>query len=197
MNLQKRLTGILLCLLVAVAASARGLYYDWTDLHKYQSSMGIMCIVKLNGTVLHDCEVAAFDSKDELRGSILSADDDANGGLCFLTVKGEGYGETLHFRVVYGPDNENRIIRDAAETVSFSSGVIGRPSDPIIINIIGDEDDIATGLEHINVEATDAPAEDSTEPAAFYDLQGRRVQHPAQGLYIIRNGRTLKKVYNP
>lgn len=136
MNLLKRLTGILLCLLVAVAASARSLYYDWTDLHKYQSSMGITCLVKLNGTVLHNCEVAAFDSKDELRGSILSSDDDANGGLCFLTVKGEGYGEVLHFRVVYGPDDENRIIRDAAETVSFRSGIIGKPFDPIIINII-------------------------------------------------------------
>lgn len=114
----KRPTTILLFLLLCtLALSARSLYYNWTDMHKYNGTMTVMARVMQNGSPLLDCELAAFDANDELRGSALSHPDD--NGIIFLTIQGDNRGAELHFRVVHGTDDENRTITDANETLIF------------------------------------------------------------------------------
>ena len=99
------------------AASVRTLYYNWTDMHKYNGTMTVMARVMLNGAILSDCELAAFDDTDELRGAALSNPDD--NGIIFLTIQGDNKGAPLHFRVVHGSDDDNRIISDSETTLTF------------------------------------------------------------------------------
>ena len=101
----------------AMAAGVRSLYFSGTDMHKYNGTMTVMARVTQNGSVLADCELAAFDASGELRGSAVSHPDD--GGIIFLTIQGDTSGAELHFLVVHGSDGENRIITDANETLVF------------------------------------------------------------------------------
>ncbi len=47
---------------------------------------------------------------------------------------------------------------------------------------------IESGIEDITVADTNAPVE-------YYNLQGVRVENPANGLYIKRQGKTATKVF--
>lgn len=168
-NKLKRLCWLVLIFLSAshVWGDGRSLYYDWADTHKYQGTMMCTAIVKLNGQVLKNVELAAFDSKDELRGSVLSQDGTGEDGRCYLVIQGEGNKEVLHFRVVYGPDDDKRIIADANESFVFGMDkAIGTYYSPFIFNITsfipGDVDgnglvsirDIAVLIDQLNHPST-------------------------------------------
>ena len=109
--------GLLLLLFCTLTTSGRSLYYNWTDMHQYNGTMTVTARVLHNGQPLLDCELAAFDENDELRGSAVSHPND--GGIIFLTIQGDNRGAELHFRVVHGTDDENRTITDADETLVF------------------------------------------------------------------------------
>jgi len=47
----------------------------------------------------------------------------------------------------------------------------------IEMRVIGDDEEGATGIEN--------PAFETPGPELIYDLQGRRVENPAKGLYIV------------
>ncbi len=105
-------------LLASYAQSSRTQYFTGTDLTKYSDNMGITCVVKLNGVTVADCELAAFDSNGELRGSALS--DPSDGGIIYLTIQGEGRTEVLHFKVVTGTSTVNTI----NETYTFAANAM-------------------------------------------------------------------------
>ena len=48
-------------------------------------------------------------------------------------------------------------------------------------------DDLTAGVEDITCDNIDIPTE-------YYDLSGRRVEHPTQGVYITKQGSTVRKV---
>lgn len=50
-----------------------------------------------------------------------------------------------------------------------------------------DKDGITTGVEAITVSG-------NTEAAEYFDLTGRRVANPSTGIYIVRQGKTVRKV---
>lgn len=54
------------------------------------------------------------------------------------------------------------------------------------IKINGSENELDVRVEEINSDANEAPV--------YYDLQGRRVNNPAAGLYIEKRGNTIRKV---
>lgn len=134
MKRQSRILLFLLFCACAMAASGRSLYYSWTDMHKYNGTMTVMARVMQNGSLLADCELAAFDANGELRGSALSHPND--GGIIYLTIQGDNKGAELHFRVVHGSDDENRIITDANETIVFvADQTMGTYSAPQLFTI--------------------------------------------------------------
>ena len=49
------------------------------------------------------------------------------------------------------------------------------------------DDLTAAAVENITCDDNNAPAE-------YYDLSGRRVEHPTRGIYIMKQGNTVKKV---
>ena len=132
---RKTVTTLLLLFCIAVfATSQRTLYFDWTDMHKYNGTMTVMARVLQNGQPLLNCELAAFDADNELRGSALSHPDD--GGIIFLTIQGDNAGAQLHFRVVHGSDDENRTITDANETFVFRADqMLGTYAEPQVFTI--------------------------------------------------------------
>lgn len=78
---------------------------------------------------------------------------------------------------------ENRFIYNEAGTVAPYNAYINRPSNANAMRIvIGDGEDIATGI--MDVETGEVTIDQ------VYDLQGRRVQNPKKGLYIV-NGKTV------
>lgn len=60
-------------------------------------------------------------------------------------------------------------------------------SDDKIAQLLFPEDGVVTRIESVVADGAEAPAE-------WFDLQGRRVAEPANGLYIRRQGRTATKV---
>lgn len=60
-------------------------------------------------------------------------------------------------------------------------------SDDNIAQLLFPEDGVVTRIESVVADGAEAPAE-------WFDLQGRRVAEPANGLYIRRQGRTATKV---
>lgn len=69
--------------------------------------------------------------------------------------------------------------------VSFAAVKNGVYSEPAVLTI--SDSGITTGIEGIEAEAADAPAE-------YYNLQGVRVNNPANGLYIRLQGGKAEKV---
>lgn len=117
-----------------LANTGRTQYFTNTDLNEYSDNMTITCRVMENGSIVKNCEVAAFDSKGELRGSALSDPDD--GGIIYLTIQGEGSSEPLSFRVVYGSDDSNRKIAAASETYTFKvNAIVGTYSEPFVFTL--------------------------------------------------------------
>ena len=49
-------------------------------------------------------------------------------------------------------------------------------------------EDLTSGVENITCDNSDAPAE-------YYDLSGRRVDHPTHGIYIVKQGDIVRKVF--
>lgn len=132
--------GVVLLLPLQVKAQ-RTQYYTGVDIYKYYDNMTITCCVMLDGQLLEDCELAVFDSKGELRGSSIS--DAMDGGRIYLTVQGDGKGEVLHFKVVYGSDDANRKIIDVNESYEyFANARVGSYSLPYIFTatttLVGD-----------------------------------------------------------
>ena len=48
-------------------------------------------------------------------------------------------------------------------------------------------DDLIAAIEDIMVDADNTPAE-------YYDLSGRRVEHPTRGIYIVKQGDKVTKI---
>lgn len=65
--------------------------------------MTMIAVVKQDGTVLTDCQVAVLDKNGECRACTNSSVKE--GGLFFLTIQGEGEGEILTFHVIYQAGN--------------------------------------------------------------------------------------------
>lgn len=95
------------------AQSARTSAFGEVNHYLYNDNMTIICQVKQGTKVVTDCELAVFDSKDELRGKSFSHV--SEGGLIFLTVQGEG-STALHFQASIGGT-----VYDIEETLNFSA----------------------------------------------------------------------------
>ncbi len=54
-------------------------------------------------------------------------------------------------------------------------------------NFLNITDDLTAGIEDIMVDTDNTPAE-------YYDLNGCRVDHPTHGIYIMKQGNTVRKV---
>ena len=79
--------------------------------------------------------------------------------------------------------SKNRFLLNEAGTVAPYNAYINAPSNANAMRIvIGDGEDIATGI--MDVETGEVTIDQ------VYDLQGRRVQNPKKGLYIV-NGKTV------
>ncbi|MBR5962664.1 MAG: hypothetical protein IK000_00775 [Bacteroidaceae bacterium] len=168
---------VLLC--PAVTAQTRTQKYTACDEHKYQSNMTITAVVVDKGwNVVNDCEVAVFDANGECRCSRLN--DPQQGNLVFLTIQGEGSGEKLTFKVVYGNAGDYRE-ETCPETVTFvNDSSLGSEQEPFKLNISQ-----WTGVGNV---LKDKPlAEDE-----IYNLLGQRVSHMVKGQIYIVNG---KKVF--
>lgn len=48
--------------------------------------------------------------------------------------------------------------------------------------------------EYSQISGIENVASDPDAPKEYYDLQGRRIEHPAHGIYIIRQGAKARKV---
>lgn len=124
------LTIALLFFVANAAAQSRSLKYDFTDAHKYSDNMTMTCIVRLDGALLPDCELAAFDAEGELRGAMLSDTDDE--GRIYLTVQGDTADEPIAFRVVYGAGHD---VPCFVSATFRKSGIVGSYGSPYVIDI--------------------------------------------------------------
>lgn len=116
------------------ANAVRPLVFDYTDLHKYPDNMSFTCVVEENGQRILDCEVAAFDENDELRGSYYSNEQ----GIIYLMVQGERSLGVLHFKVVTGEgdDKSTFTIRDINETYNFHyNDILGDAVNPFVFTV--------------------------------------------------------------
>lgn len=116
------------------ANAVRPLVFDYTDLHKYPDNMSFTCVVEENGQRILDCEVAAFDENDELRGSYYSNEQ----GIVYLMVQGERSLGVLHFKVVTGEgdDKSTFTIRDINETYNFHyNDILGDAVNPFVFTV--------------------------------------------------------------
>lgn len=135
-----------LCVMPGMAQqSTRTLRYSY-DISKYQSNMTVFAQVQQDGVAFTDYEVAVFDSKGECRYSGANTND-----LIFLTIQGDGIGEVLTFRVVYGPEAAPREV-ECNETLTFATdGFVGTPTSPFILTMmeapLASLDDEAIALE--------------------------------------------------
>lgn len=157
------------------AGAGRPLVFANTDLHKYPDNMSFTCIVQENGQRIMNCEVAAFDENDELRGSYYTNDQ----GIVYLMVQGERTLGTLHFKVVTGEgdDTSTFTIRDINETHGFRyNDILGDAVNPFVFTV--GKDDYATSVS--------LPLGES-RGEVIYNLAGQRVASPKSGLYI-KNG---------
>ena len=75
---------------------------------------------------------------------------------------------------------------DGTLKVTSQTGELTLPMDNLA-EMHFSETDIATGIESLNVERL------TLKDDAFYDLAGRRVKHPAKGLYIVNGKKILVK----
>lgn len=160
------------------ATAGRPLLFANTDLHKYPDNMSFTCVVQENGQRIMNCEVAAFDENEELRGSYYTNDQ----GIVFLMVQGERTLGTLHFKVVTGDgdDTSTFTIRDINETHQFRyNDILGDPLNPFVFTV--GNDDIATSIT--------SPSQGAG--GSFYNLAGQRISTPSKGLYIVNGKKTL------
>ena len=89
--------------------------------------------------------------------------------------------------LVYDP--KNPIVFHEGQTldlnyVAYKEGMA--PSEPQRLVVNGDGE--TTGIENVAVDA------DTTAPVEYFNLQGVRVENPAAGIFIRRQGRTISKV---
>lgn len=116
--------------------------YEPCDPYKYQSNMTMIAVVKQQGVVLADCEVAVLDSQGECRASSFSVSED--GHLVYLVIQGEGAGEALTFRVVYN-GAEGPVDVAATETYTYmSDAMVGTFAAPFVLNIPADPTGISS-----------------------------------------------------
>lgn len=115
---------------LSATAQSRSLKYDSTDFNKYSDNMTMTCVVRLDGTPLLDCEVAAFDAEGELRGAMLSDADDE--GRMYLAVQGDTADEPIAFRVVYATDTD---VPCFVTTVFRKGAIAGTYNDPFVIDV--------------------------------------------------------------
>lgn len=107
--------------------------YEPCDPHKYQGNMTLIAIVKQQGQIVADCEVAVFSSSGECRASSFSVSED--GHLVYLVIQGEGAGEPLTFRVVYN-GIEGPVDVAATETYTYmNDAMVGTFASPFVLNI--------------------------------------------------------------
>lgn len=112
----------LLAVLVGLALfqqvdAQRTLYFGNVDESLYPDNMSFTCVVEESGNRILDCEIAAFDENDNLRGCYFS---DAQ-GIIFLMVHGKNTEGVIHFKVVtgQGTDSDPYVVRDINETYHF------------------------------------------------------------------------------
>lgn len=121
--------------------------------------------IEIQGT---DIELDADGNGIKLAGPFMEYDD-----LYTVTVffTGEGEGTVSDFDVWKMEAGEPVELLATWKHLSFMSG--------------GETDAVKTIEESLNP---------SSEAPVYYDLQGRRIQNPSNGLYILRQGNTAKKV---
>lgn len=98
------------------------------EMSEYSNSMTVTCVAMMGNQQLVDCEVAAFDSRGQCRGSQLSSINQE--GRIYLMVYGT-VSEPLHFRIV----TANGQIYDCREQLTFAvDDEVGSITAPFVFN---------------------------------------------------------------
>ena len=163
-------------------------FYNYTPVadNKYPSNMTIVAVVKNGSDLLTNSEVAAFVG-DECRGVGRSSEDEA---LVFLTVLGEGSGDSIIFKV----ENNGEFVTVPTKLVYEDDATIGTLEKPYVINLIPSLDvEVTTGK--INIYPTNVKqnlyveAGKSIKKIYLTDMEGRMMYENtygnATGLYTI------------
>ena len=163
-------------------------FYNYTPVadNKYPSNMTIVAVVKNGSDLLTNSEVAAFVG-DECRGVGRSSEDEA---LVFLTVLGEGSGDSITFKV----ENNGEFVTVPTKLVYEDDATIGTLEKPYVINLIPSLDvEVTTG--RINIYPTNVKqnlyveAGKSIKKIYLTDMEGRMMYENtygnATGLYTI------------
>jgi hypothetical protein len=146
---------------------------DWEQPDEWPNAMYMLCEVRMEsaqGERVESYEIAVYDSDNNLRRCDRSLVKDNH--YCLLTIPGTE-GDTFHFEVLYGEDFANpKIAKISGVTVDFETNKsIGSKTEPYVLIL----SNTPTGIENLT----------PTGDGRTYDILGRPVSNPTNGLYII------------
>lgn len=160
---------------VVVEVAGAPMYYEPVDEHRFPDNMNMIAVVKKDGLLIENAEVAAFVN-DECRGAVTFID-----GYYFLSILGSSNDD------LYSPV-EIRVYVDGKEYTNvdtrqfISDGMIGDLDNPYVLDLD------ATAIRTIAIDE----AEDDNE---WYTLQGQKLdKRPTQqGVYIHKGEKVVVK----